>query len=473
MHLLLFLLIALSSEAFAEDYYWNGVSGGSSYPSASSACQAAASLAWEGVGATLQSVTVDGYIATCTIKHPDGTPSTVYVYLNGDTCPDGGTYYPATGECTQPPSVCAERQQQGANKRFSIAGTAGPGTYATLANVNGKPMFVPVQTACMAGCQMSTVDQKCTGKTTGAFKCVGTAYYTGQPCTTSGTSSSPEPETVATSTAEPQPITLKTDKPCTYVVSGSTSTCQVIKGEDIEGQQCGFVNGVRKCYTKTPYKYENKIDTTSVKTTSGANTITTKTDKLTRTVCDGVNNCKTTTTTTVTKTTTKTTGGALVDSSSTCDGPDCANSGNPDANGDGFGDGSGDGDGDGEGDGEGDCAADEECSDEEVPGPSSSLAQGEQGSFDDANAYWDEQIETARDTLQTNVDQYANEFSGVFDLNLGSGAGSLPCEQVPITIGPVTQNLDMCLQQFSEPLGYLRFAILLAAAVLAALIILR
>ena len=49
---------------------------------------------------------------------------------------------------------------------------------------------------------------------------------------------------------------------------------------------------------------------------------------------------------------------------------------------------------------------------------------------------------------------------------------SLPCEQVPVTIGTTTTNLDMCLERFSEPLSYLRFAILLAATALAALIIL-
>lgn len=60
----------------------------------------------------------------------------------------------------------------------------------------------------------------------------------------------------------------------------------------------------------------------------------------------------------------------------------------------------------------------------------------------------------------------------MFDLNLGSSGGSLPCEQVPVTIGTTTKNLDMCLERFSEPLSYLRFAILLAATALAALIIL-
>lgn len=390
-----------------------------------------------------------GEVYYCYATPPGGSTDVVGVVSRyGDSCPSGGTYYPATGECTQPPSVCAERQQQGANKRFSIAGTAGPGTYATLVNFNGKPMFVPFQTACMAGCQMSTVDQKCTGKTTGAFKCVGTAYYTGQPCTTSGTSSSPEPDTVATSTAEPQPVTLKTDKPCTYVVSGSTSTCQSIKGEDIEGQQCGFVNGVRKCYTKTPYKYENKIDTTSVKTTSGANTITTKTDKLTRTVCDGVNNCKTTTTTTVTTTTTKTTGGALLDSSSTCDGPDCANSGNPDANGDGFGDSTTDGT----------CQGDE-CGEGEG-GAEFSHGDIEFGELEDMPTFA-ESLESFNDQLMS-----APIVQALDNLSLSSGGGTCAAGTAQTFFGSINFNSFCDLApQVLDPLRYLFLAIWAWAAI--------
>jgi hypothetical protein len=141
-------------------------------------------------------------------------------------------------------------------------------------------------------------------------------------------------------------------------------------------------------------------------------------------------------------------------------------SGGGDGNGggDGSGDGSGGGSGGGTGGGDGDSNG---------GGNGEGLEQGQQGNFAEGIQEWDEKIEEAREALDQKLDQYSQLFKGVFDLNLGSGSGSLPCEHIPVSFGRTSASLNMCLEDYSDQLSYLRFAILLAAAALAAFIILR
>lgn len=216
---------------------------------------------------------------------------------------------------------------------------------------------------------------------------------------------------------------------------------------------CKYGAGAMVCNVAAPVpngKETTVTETTDVTLNPDGSKNTTTNTSTTTTTCKGLSKCSTTT-----KNETKNEGtnpdGSPGDTETECTGDGCV----PEEE-----------DGDDKGEEE------EEQEEEGIPGPSRSLAKGEQGNFDDANGEWDQKIDTAEATLQQKVDQYANAFSGVFDLNLGSGGGSLPCEQVPVTIGTTTKNLDMCLERFSEPLSYLRFAILLAATALAALIIL-
>ncbi|MCY1524497.1 hypothetical protein D9M68_594330 [compost metagenome] len=58
---------------------------------------------------------------------------------------------------------------------------------------------------------------------------------------------------------------------------------------------------------------------------------------------------------------------------------------------------------------------------------------------------------------------------GAFDLNLGSGGGKLPCNSFTV----FKQSISLCFTDYVETLGYLRNILLVMAALLAALIILK
>lgn len=125
----------------------------------------------------------------------------------------------------------------------------------------------------------------------------------------------------------------------------------------------------------------------------------------------------------------------------------------------GNGGGGGGGDGDDNGDGDG--------------GPTEKLEQGEQGSFDETIKEWDEKIADIQEELDKKISEYTGLFSGVFDLNLGSAGGSLPCYNVPIKIGSASSSGKLCIADYERELSFLRYILLLVAAVVAAFIVLR
>lgn len=126
-------------------------------------------------------------------------------------------------------------------------------------------------------------------------------------------------------------------------------------------------------------------------------------------------------------------------------------------NGGGGGGGNNGGDGDGDGDG----------------APTEKLEQGEQGSFDEALKEWDEKIADIQVELDQKIAEYTGLFSGVFDLNLGGSGGSLPCYNVPIKIGAASTSGKLCIADYERELSFLRYILLLVAAVVAAFIVLR
>lgn len=126
-------------------------------------------------------------------------------------------------------------------------------------------------------------------------------------------------------------------------------------------------------------------------------------------------------------------------------------------NGGGGGGGNNGGDGDGDGDG----------------APTEKLEQGEQGSFDEALKEWDEKIADIQVELDKKIAEYTGLFSGVFDLNLGGTGGSLPCYNVPIKIGAASTSGKLCIADYERELSFLRYILLLVAAVVAAFIVLR
>lgn len=103
------------------------------------------------------------------------------------------------------------------------------------------------------------------------------------------------------------------------------------------------------------------------------------------------------------------------------------------------------------------------------PDKGSSLKPPKAGSFDNANKEWAAKAEQARQLFNEKLKQQMNSFKGVFDVNLGQGAGSLPCERFTV----LGQTLSICLTDYATELAYLRQILLLVASVIAATIVLR
>lgn len=148
------------------------------------------------------------------------------------------------------------------------------------------------------------------------------------------------------------------------------------------------------------------------------------------------------------------------------------NGGDGSGGGDGNGgsDGSGDGDGSGTGgDGNGTCdPAKENCS-TGPEGPGGELKEPTPGTWDDAIATWEKKVEEAKKELKTKVKANVDQMKGAFDLNLAEGGGQLPCESMTIW----GKSYSLCISDYAGQLSSLRVALLLMAALIAALILLK
>lgn len=256
-------------------------------------------------------------------------------------CPNGNTGLSCNPE--PQPDPCASKS--GTPQEFTKSGSSGDG-YGTVSG----GYVAGVQSACFGGCAVNTSDQKCTGTVSGLYTCRGTAYHSGQSCSTTGTGT--EIQDNAAQEPRPDPQVITEDKPCVYSGTGDTQTCISSKGEEKEGQYCGTVNGVKTCVDSKPTKNGIEIQTTfKTETQPDGSKTTTKTDVATKTTCTGAGQCSSTSTTTTT--TTKTDGsGKTTSVTGSCTGEACPDkNANPDADGDGFGDCIGDDCGDGEGGG--------------------------------------------------------------------------------------------------------------------------
>ncbi|QTR01035.1 permease [Pseudomonas aeruginosa] len=138
--------------------------------------------------------------------------------------------------------------------------------------------------------------------------------------------------------------------------------------------------------------------------------------------------------------------------------------------GNGGGDGSGDGDGSGTGgDGNGTCDPEKENCSTGPEGPGGELKEPTPGTWDDAIATWEKKVEDAKQELKTKVKANVDQMKGAFDLNLAEGGGQLPCE--PMTIWG--KSYSLCISDYAGQLSSLRVALLLMAALIAALILLK
>lgn len=288
--------------------------------------------------------------------------------------------------------------------------------------------------------------------------------YTGEAC---------EGASVPIQTQDVPPTDFYSDDNCTATTPdwegrqvSSCTTTDVYKDTRAcvqAGGSLGNVNGMLTCVkSKGPTASQTTTQTqvTTEPTSDGGTRTTTQTTTTTKN-CIGTNACTTTTTTNTTVNNTNA-DGTKGSQSSTCTGDNCGSDGkNTEGNG-GKDSGTDDGKDDGENEQEG------------IEGPSDSLTKGDQGDFSEGISEWDQKIQDARDDLAGKIDQLSGQFSGVFDLNLGGGGGSLPCETVHVSFGKFgSTNLNLCLAAYDQYLSYLRYILLLAAAVLAAFIIMR
>lgn len=434
------------------------------------------------------------------------------VYRSGDSCPPGTTYDPSivggSSQCKAdlPPGgeKCGEEVVGGATipKITNAEGQCVPfydadkpsqckhfaqstrfTTIYISVDDDGKP--VPPSSIIKDGCEANVLSiDHCkvpAPKKTGTvmlspapIRCRVALSFTGNPSNgdpPSWTTSPGDPGSVCEpgSTCLPPDEPLVNDsKPCVYVPDAEGR--MVCDASQYTGKPGGYSNcgtastvngGSFTCLGSNPSSTgtltNTKVDT---KVHSDGSSTTTKTDTQTKVVCSGVGSCTSQVTTNVT-TTTKDPNGNITSDESKCTGPNCKPSGGI-GDGNSTGNGSGSGSGNGEGDGE---------EEEGPPGPSRNLQQGEQGNFNEALSEWDERIASARTELDQKLEEYGALFKGVFDLDLGAGGGSLPCETFSINTGGV--SLRICPADYSDQLSYLRYVLLLAAAALAAIIVLR
>ncbi|MCP1649312.1 attachment protein [Pseudomonas nitroreducens] len=156
-------------------------------------------------------------------------------------------------------------------------------------------------------------------------------------------------------------------------------------------------------------------------------------------------------------------------------GGDGSGNGNGDGTGNGDGSGSGNGNGDGSGSGNGDGDGEGQCDPAKDPngcqgnGPSSELSEPKAGSWDEANKEWEQKVQEAKKDLKEAVKANIDQLKGAFDLQLSTGGGQLPCEAFTVW----GKSYRLCVADYSTQLSYMRLALLLMAALIAAFVILK
>lgn len=460
--LLFFLLIAANQFSFAEDYYWvfEGEVGGPRYSSPEQVCRSKDGNAWGADGKQLYKSTVpyDSRRFSCyyrLVYNSGQVGNSNFLggkaFRQGTSCPAGTKYDAAVGRCISPepePNKCESKIGQS----HSFGGDLG--------------QMESCVDECLVVVDASSPESITTYKKPGDISKTYwwvTGVFSGEECSTSDTGdSSPPAPSESTSDRDCTPTTTKED-------GTQVSTCTETKTE-VDNEGCvakggyvGSYQGVMQCVAanKGPKATETKTETkTESKTNPDGSKSETTTKKTEQKTCSGAGSCSSNTTTNVNHNNTNA-DGTKGSESSTCTGSNCAGS-----IGEGKGDGKGDGKGEGDGEGEGEEG-------EGPAGPQGTLQKGEQGSFAEGISEWDQRISEVRGELDQKLDQYSGMFKGVFDLDLSTGGGSLPCDNIPVSFGSTSTTLRFCLADYADPLSYLRYALLLGAAALAAVIILR
>lgn len=421
---LLAVLLFWSSAASAAPYVWNLVGYSVNKPSAAAACEAARIIAdrssdWHFIETHVASL--NGRKGFCYIKYVERSrPENIKecsncddwaLYRTGDSCanPDD-QYNESTGACEPPPKECKEGELFPAKGPDSPVVTSGGRNYV---GDGGAP------TACYQSCEYGGNPSPAScylvkGSTTTGF-CNYILKGTGQNCgadsyTFSQTGDSLNPpDTPNTDPSDPN------DPGCPPGWSWSGTTC-----------------------VKTP---TDPTDPTDPTTPGGDG--------------DGGGDGN---------------GGGNNNGGGNDGGTGNGGDGSGGGDGNGGGDGSGDGDGSGTGgDGNGTCdPAKENCS-TGPEGPGGELKEPTPGTWDDAIATWEKKVEEAKQELKTKVKANVDQMKGAFDLNLAEGGGQLPCESMTIW----GKSYSLCISDYAGQLSSLRVALLLMAALIAALILLK
>jgi hypothetical protein len=458
--LLLCALLGLGQSAFAVDYYWRFYEQPASittkYADPTSACQAYIAYRksvnnpdtiWIIKAVTKQTVSVYG----CNIdwRTPPSTNflnATVPMTRVGDTCATGSTYNPNTGLCDVKVDPCKE--QIGQKQQIS----------------SDTPQYEFCMNSCLWAAVASSDGSDDSGKMYTSKKAAEQKVFYTYTVENEGVSCPVSSAPADTNATAPAPSTSAKSTDCTPTTTGSdgsqSSECTTTKTE-IDNAKCvaaggyyGSVDGVNRCVAsgKGPTAEKNEV-TTKVKTETNADgsTKTTTTTTNNTTTCAGSKACTTTTTTTTNVSHTNA-DGTKGSESSTCTGAKCSgSSSNPDG-------------------------SDEEGEEEEgddIAGPSGTLAGKQVKGFGEALTEWDTKIADGREQLDGLIDQYSGLFSGVFDLNLGTGGGELPCYNIPINVPKFQTTLKFCPADYEDKLIYLKYILLACAAILAGFIILR
>ncbi|WP_057387687.1 hypothetical protein [Pseudomonas aeruginosa] len=420
---LLAVLLFWSSAASAAPYVWNLVGYSVNKPSAAAACEAARVIAdrssdWHFIETHVASL--NGRKGFCYIKYVERSrPENIKecsncddwaLYRTGDSCANPDDQYnESTGACEPPPEECKEGELFPAKGPDSPVVTSGGRNYV---GDGGAP------TACYQSCEYGGNPSPAScylvkGSTTTGF-CNYILKGTGQSCgadsyTFSQTGDSLNPPD--TPNTDPSD---PNDPGCPPGWSWSGTTC-----------------------VKTPTNPTDPTDPTTPGGDGGGG--------------DGG-------------------GGGNNNGGGNDGGTGNGGDGSGGGDGNGGGDGSGDGDGSGTGgDGNGTCdPAKENCS-TGPEGPGGELKEPTPGTWDDAIATWEKKVEEAKQELKTKVKANVDQMKGAFDLNLAEGGGQLPCESMTIW----GKSYSLCISDYAGQLSSLRVALLLMAALIAALILLK
>jgi len=291
-----FVVLGISSQANAVDYYWYGaLSGNTQFSTPTEACSV-----WSGFKGGPIIFDSDNK-AVC--NHLNGLYS---VLRGGSTCTAPSTYDSATRSCVAPSNKCAIL------KNTAIPSFKFKSTTAS-----------PSSTISKNGCAINLGTGICVTRTAPLFDCTFSGVVTGELL-----EPSPGQETgdcTGDQCTQGQPQKEVKDDPCAAIPAGSGFTCTATKSEDNPGKsQCGTANGAFVCVDNPkPTSNVSKSDISQAVTNNADGSTTIKTTTTTTTTdCKGIGNCTTGTTTNVT------TGGTNANgtnkpNSSNCTGPEC------------------------------------------------------------------------------------------------------------------------------------------------------